>query len=242
MFDYDLVRTDKGLLVLAEDLREACLQRYGLQGEVLATAKGARLELLELAHPFHDRKVPDRVRRACHARRRDRPRAHGARPRPGRLSPSGSSTTCRSTTRSAATGASSPASRSSAARACGTPTTVIVGSARRERGALLKAERITHSYPHCWRHKTPIIFRATTPVVHRHGPNHHPGGGPSAARSGASAQWPTPSSIPRGAARAWRPWCATDPTGAYRASAAGACRCRSSCMPRAASCTRAPRS
>ncbi len=26
---------------------------------------------------------------------------------------------------------------------------------------LVHAERITHSYPHCWRHKTPIIFRAT---------------------------------------------------------------------------------
>ncbi len=29
------------------------------------------------------------------------------------------------------------------------------------RGALLREERLTHSYPHCWRHKTPIIFRAT---------------------------------------------------------------------------------
>lgn len=30
-----------------------------------------------------------------------------------------------------------------------------------ETGALLKKANITHSYPHCWRHKTPIIFRAT---------------------------------------------------------------------------------
>lgn len=30
-----------------------------------------------------------------------------------------------------------------------------------ERDALLKKANITHSYPHCWRHKTPIIFRAT---------------------------------------------------------------------------------
>ncbi len=29
------------------------------------------------------------------------------------------------------------------------------------RGALVKSERVRHSYPHCWRHKTPIIFRAT---------------------------------------------------------------------------------
>ncbi|TCO80280.1 isoleucyl-tRNA synthetase [Plasticicumulans lactativorans] len=28
-------------------------------------------------------------------------------------------------------------------------------------GALLHAEKISHSYPHCWRHKTPVIFRAT---------------------------------------------------------------------------------
>ncbi|MGL5584145.1 MAG: isoleucine--tRNA ligase, partial [Plesiomonas sp.] len=31
----------------------------------------------------------------------------------------------------------------------------------RERGALLHFEKFLHSYPHCWRHKTPIIFRAT---------------------------------------------------------------------------------
>ena len=29
------------------------------------------------------------------------------------------------------------------------------------RGALIHDERVRHSYPHCWRHKTPIIFRAT---------------------------------------------------------------------------------
>ncbi len=29
------------------------------------------------------------------------------------------------------------------------------------RGALVQAARLSHSYPHCWRHKTPIIFRAT---------------------------------------------------------------------------------
>ncbi|MCG8426174.1 MAG: isoleucine--tRNA ligase [Chromatiales bacterium] len=28
-------------------------------------------------------------------------------------------------------------------------------------GVLLHEQRLAHSYPHCWRHKTPIIFRAT---------------------------------------------------------------------------------
>ncbi|MES2353090.1 MAG: isoleucine--tRNA ligase [Pseudomonadota bacterium] len=31
-----------------------------------------------------------------------------------------------------------------------------------QRGLLLKHEKYLHSYPHCWRHKTPIIYRATT--------------------------------------------------------------------------------
>jgi isoleucyl-tRNA synthetase len=31
----------------------------------------------------------------------------------------------------------------------------------RERGALLFAETITHAYPHCWRCKNPVLFRAT---------------------------------------------------------------------------------
>ena len=31
----------------------------------------------------------------------------------------------------------------------------------RERDALIHDEALEHSYPHCWRHKTPIIFRAT---------------------------------------------------------------------------------
>jgi isoleucyl-tRNA synthetase len=31
----------------------------------------------------------------------------------------------------------------------------------REHGVLLASERITHSYPHCWRHHTPVAFRTT---------------------------------------------------------------------------------
>ncbi|MFP3615395.1 class I tRNA ligase family protein, partial [Paraburkholderia sp. SIMBA_050] len=29
-------------------------------------------------------------------------------------------------------------------------------------GSLLRSEKYTHSYMHCWRHKTPIIYRATS--------------------------------------------------------------------------------
>ena len=30
-----------------------------------------------------------------------------------------------------------------------------------EKGRLIHTERLEHSYPHCWRHKTPVIYRAT---------------------------------------------------------------------------------
>ncbi len=36
-----------------------------------------------------------------------------------------------------------------------------INEALQEKGALLKEEGIVHSYPHCWRCKRPIIFRAT---------------------------------------------------------------------------------
>ncbi|HEY9381026.1 MAG TPA: class I tRNA ligase family protein, partial [Burkholderiales bacterium] len=58
-FDYALVQTERGLLVLADELREACLQRYGLSAaEVLARCKGQALEHLQLRHPFYERIVP----------------------------------------------------------------------------------------------------------------------------------------------------------------------------------------
>lgn len=37
----------------------------------------------------------------------------------------------------------------------------IVIALLQEKGALLHVEKMQHSYPCCWRHKTPIIFRAT---------------------------------------------------------------------------------
>src|SRR5208283_1554791 len=50
---YALVQTARGLLLLAADLVEPCLRRFGLDGRVIATANGAALEGLAFAHPFH---------------------------------------------------------------------------------------------------------------------------------------------------------------------------------------------
>ena len=38
-----------------------------------------------------------------------------------------------------------------------------------EVGALMKHATIEHSYMHCWRHKTPLIYRATSQWTRRYG-------------------------------------------------------------------------
>jgi isoleucyl-tRNA synthetase len=56
---YTLVQTERGLLILADELRQACLDRYGLkQRDVLGTCKGAALERIQFRHPFYDRTAP----------------------------------------------------------------------------------------------------------------------------------------------------------------------------------------
>ena len=58
-FNYELVSTAKGVLILADDLADACLKRYGLERRALSQpSKGAALEHLKLQHPFYDRNVP----------------------------------------------------------------------------------------------------------------------------------------------------------------------------------------
>ncbi len=52
---YALVKTEKGHLVIAEDLLERCLKRFKLTGEVVAVTEGAKLERVDMRHPFYDR-------------------------------------------------------------------------------------------------------------------------------------------------------------------------------------------
>ncbi len=56
--DYNLVDTERGLLILAADLQAACLARFKLTGVTLATCKGAALERVNFKHPFYDRLSP----------------------------------------------------------------------------------------------------------------------------------------------------------------------------------------
>ena len=49
---YALVDTERGLMMVAEDLVQACLTRWGLTGTVLATTLGQALDGLEFHHPL----------------------------------------------------------------------------------------------------------------------------------------------------------------------------------------------
>src|SRR5438552_1707386 len=57
-FEYVLVATRRGQLVFAADLMERVLDRYALEGRVIARTKGARLEGMSFRHPFYDRASP----------------------------------------------------------------------------------------------------------------------------------------------------------------------------------------
>ena len=162
-FTYNLVETERGLLVLAADLQEACLARYGLTGRTLASSKGAALELIKFEHPFYDRASPMYL---------------------------ADYVTLETGTGIVH---SSPAYGVDDFNSCkryGMKNedilTPVLGNGRYvdslplfgglniwkaqaeivktidEKGALFKAANFDHSYPHCWRHKTPTVFRATS--------------------------------------------------------------------------------
>ncbi|HTP97362.1 MAG TPA: isoleucine--tRNA ligase, partial [Burkholderiales bacterium] len=162
-FSYDLIETARGLLILATDLREACLERYGLDGRVLASCQGRQLERIEFRHPFYERNAPVYL---------------------------GEYVTLDAGTGIVHSAPAYGIEDFNSCRGYGMKDDEILapvlGDGRyadslplfggmniwkanpkivetiRERGALLHAETQQHAYMHCWRHKTPVIYRATT--------------------------------------------------------------------------------
>ena len=160
--DYVLVRTAQGALILAEALMDDCLRRYGLEGDhqVIARFKGAALERLRLKHPFYDKVVPvivgDHVTLDAGTGLVHTAPAHGLEdyvigmqyklPVDNPVGPDGKFY--------------SKTPLVSGLSVWKANDTVV--EALKSGGHLLHAEKFQHSYPHCWRHKTPIIFRATS--------------------------------------------------------------------------------
>ena len=147
-------------LVLAEALADAALRRYGVdETRVIGRAKGAALEGLSLQHPFYARVVPvilgDHVTTDAGTGAVHTAPGHGQEdfqvgqkyglevlnPIDGR-------------------GVFLPSTELFAGQYIWKANDSIVALLG-ERGVLLASSTLSHSYPHCWRHKTPVAFRAT---------------------------------------------------------------------------------
>jgi isoleucyl-tRNA synthetase len=163
-FRYTLLEAQSGgerrRLLLAEDLVTECLRRYGMQRvAVLADAEGRELEGMRLRHPFQDREVPvilgehvslDAGTGAVHTAPGHGHEDFVVGQRYGLpvVNPVGND------------GRFLPDTPLVAGLKVDEANGVIL-EVLRERGRLLHHEPFVHSYPHCWRHKTPVIFRAT---------------------------------------------------------------------------------
>ena len=165
--EYALVQTERGLLLLAAVLVEKCLTRYQLSGQVLATTQGKNLGLINFRHPLYE--VDAGYRRlspiylADYATAEDGTGivhsapaygvddfnscvAHGLRyedilnPVQGK--------------------GSYAADFPLFGRLNIWKAVPVVIDALRSAGRLLATQDIVHSYPHCWRHKSAVIYRA----------------------------------------------------------------------------------
>ena len=148
------------LLVIADALVAPALARYGVaEADVLGRAKGAALELIKLKHPYLDREIP--LILGDHVSAEDGTGAVHTAPAHGTedfvvaqkygvptVNPVGGN------------GVYLPDTPIFAGQHIWKANDAII-ELLRERGVLLAFEKITHSYPHCWRHRTPVIFRAT---------------------------------------------------------------------------------
>ena len=159
--DYVLLDGDGGGLVVAESLAETCAARYGLQPPTAAARrfKGAALEGLKLRHPLAARDVPvvsgEHVTLEAGTGAVHIAPAHGL---DDHLL--GLRYQLPSDTPVGGDGKFSAAADSLAGKHIRKADGDIVAALER-RGTLLHAEDHRHSYPHCWRHKTPVISRAT---------------------------------------------------------------------------------
>ena len=164
---YALVNTDKGLLVLAESLVEKCLERYKLEGQVVATTSGDKLGGLNFKHPLYD--VHEGYKRfspvyvADYVSAQDGTGIVHSSPAYGvdDFNSCVANGLAYDDILNPVQGNGSYAEDlplfggMNIWKAC--PRIIeVLGESNR----LMATYGITHSYPHCWRHKTPVIYRA----------------------------------------------------------------------------------
>jgi len=163
------------LLVLAEALAGKALARYGVaEARVLGRAEGRALEGLVLAHPFYEREIP--LILGEHVTAEDGTGAVHTAPGHGQedfavgrryglterytaaqINPVDGKGLYLPGTPPIPT----PEGEVAIAGAHLWKANDLIVAALTARGVLLASGRLQHSYPHCWRHKTPVAFRAT---------------------------------------------------------------------------------
>lgn len=158
--EYNLVQLGDERVILAAELVESVAKAVGVeQVEVLGSVKGQALELVRFNHPFYDFSVPmilgDHVTTDGGTGLVHTAPDHGLDdfivgqkynlPMAGLVSNDGKFISTTEFFAGKGVFEANP----------------LVVEKLQEVGNLLKVEKIKHSYPHCWRHKTPIIFRAT---------------------------------------------------------------------------------
>nr|MDP2190650.1 isoleucine--tRNA ligase [Rhodoferax sp.] len=180
---YALVDTERGLLLLAESLVEKCLERYQLTGTVLATTAGKNLAGINFKHPLAD--MDEAVARDGFERHLEMPYKTYNRLSPIYLADYATADDGTGLVHSSpaygvedfnscvahgmayddilnpvqGNGAYAPEFPLFGGQHIWKACPLII-STLREAGRLFATEEISHSYPHCWRHKTPVIYRA----------------------------------------------------------------------------------
>lgn len=162
--DYALVQCEvngePARLVLAEALAESAMQRIGVaEYKIIGRAKGADLENAQVHHPFYNRVLPlilgDHVTLDAGTGCVHTAPDHGV----------DDFNVCRKYGISTLnylddSGIFRPQVEIFAGEHVYKVDPKVV-AVLEERGRLLAQTKMTHSYPHCWRTKTPLIFRAT---------------------------------------------------------------------------------
>ncbi|MEY2666759.1 MAG: isoleucyl-tRNA synthetase, partial [Pseudomonadota bacterium] len=158
--EYVLIQYHDERLVIAKELLESALHRYGNpEYTILASCPGSALELQQLQHPFYHRHVPivlgDHVTTDAGTGAVHTAPAHGQEDYVvGRVydlpvdCPVGSD------------GVFLPNVELFAGQHVSKANEHVL-EVLHARGCLVHQQTLLHSYPHCWRHHTPIIFRAT---------------------------------------------------------------------------------
>ena len=162
-FDYALVDTSRGLLIVAKERVEVVLASYGLTGAVLATCKGEALDHIAFAHPFYPRRSPvylgDYVTLEQGTGVVHSAPAYGIEDFVSCKANGMKDDEIINPVTGDGTYASSEPRFAGLSIWAANPKVVDV---LRDAGALFRVEEFSHSYMHCWRHKTPIIYRATS--------------------------------------------------------------------------------